>query len=155
MVLTLRGEALRSGVLEALRRFHAEVPDESGPDAARLRRMSFPDMPAALWRCLLDELRAEGALRTNGPWLQLPGHRAKLSSEDEHLLQRLQPLIAAGGFDPPWVRELAAMVGEPEGRVRAVLRKQLTAGRLYQGASTAWTTSERRSRSGRPMKWSA
>ena len=37
-----------------------------------------------------------------------------------------------GGFDPPWVRELAGLVHEPEARVRQVLRKQLTQGTVYQ-----------------------
>ena len=132
VILPAPWQALRAGVLDALRRFHGEVPDEPGPEAARLRRMSFPDMPLALWRSLLAELASEGALLANGPWLHLPDHRARLSAEDEALLQRLQPLIAAGGFDPPWVRELAADVREPEDRVRAVLRKQLTQGGVYQ-----------------------
>ena len=45
---------------------------------------------------------------------------------------RLQPLIAAGRFDPPWVRDLAASAHEPEARVREVLRKQVTQNTVYQ-----------------------
>jgi selenocysteine-specific elongation factor len=132
VLLPSRWEALRQRVIQVLRQFHADVPDEPGADAGRLRRMSFPDMPIALWRSLLAGMAADGALRANGPWLHLPEHRAQLSQEDQALLQRLEPLIAAGGFDPPWVRELAAAVGEPEERVRTVLRKGLTQGGLYQ-----------------------
>ncbi len=132
VMLPTRWQALRSGVLDALRRFHNDVPDEAGPDAGRLRRMSFPGMPVGLWRTLVAQLASEGELLANGPWLHLPGHRAKLSVADEALLHRLRPLIAAGGFDPPWVRELAAAVREPEERVRAVLRRQLTQGGVYQ-----------------------
>jgi selenocysteine-specific elongation factor len=55
-----------------------------------------------------------------------------LTPQEDALLARLQPLIAAGGFDPPWVRALAAQIQEPEERVRAVLRKGVTQGRLYQ-----------------------
>jgi selenocysteine-specific elongation factor len=131
-ILPARWQALRAGVVSALCRFHAEVPDEPGPDAGRLRRISFADMPTALWRPLLAGLVAEGLVLANGTWLHLPGHRATLSADDEALLRRLQPLIAAGGFDPPWVRELAAAVREPEERVRAVLRKHLTQGGVYQ-----------------------
>jgi selenocysteine-specific elongation factor len=132
VLLPSRWQALRLQVIDVLGRFHREVPDEAGADAGRLRRMSFPDMPIGLWRALLAELAAERRLLANGSWLHLPGHRSKLSQQDEALLHRLQPLIAAGGFDPPWVRELAAAVGEPEERVRAVLRKQLTQGGVYQ-----------------------
>ena len=130
--LPSRWQTLRQKVIQVLRQFHADVPDEPGADAGRLRRMSFPDMPIVLWRSLLAEMAADGAVRANGPWLHLPEHRSTLSKEDEALLQRLEPLVAAGGFDPPWVRELAAAVREPEERVRAVLRKQLTQGGTYQ-----------------------
>jgi selenocysteine-specific elongation factor len=131
-ILPARWQELRAGVLDALQSFHREMPDEPGPDAGRLRRISFPNAPAALWRALLAGLAAERKLLANGPWLHLPGHRAMLSADDEALLRRLQPLIATGGFDPPWVRELAAAVREPEDRVRGVLRKQLTQGGVYQ-----------------------
>jgi selenocysteine-specific elongation factor len=47
-------------------------------------------------------------------------------------VQKLQPLIAQGRFNPPWVRDLAAVVREPEERVRQVLRKQVTRGAVYQ-----------------------
>jgi selenocysteine-specific elongation factor len=41
-------------------------------------------------------------------------------------------LILAGRFDPPWVRDLAATVHEREERVRAVLRKLVGNGDVYQ-----------------------
>jgi len=125
-------QALRAGALAALGRFHAELPEEPGPDAARLRRISFPDMPGALWRALIDELAHERLLLRSGAWLRLPQHTVTLSDDDQTLLGKLQPLIAAGRFDPPWVRDLAAAVREPQERVRAVLRKRVAQGGVYQ-----------------------
>jgi len=127
-----RWRRLGEGVLEALARYHAALPEEPGPDAGRLRRMSHPDMPASLWKALLAALAAEERVHANGPWLHLPGHRVGLTPDEQALLGRLKPLIAAGGFDPPWVRELAATVHEPEVRVRAVLRRHLAAGEVFQ-----------------------
>jgi selenocysteine-specific elongation factor len=132
VVPAARWQALREGVVSALGRFHEEAPDEPGPDAGRLRRLAFPDIPAALWRALLDELTGERRVLANGAWLHLPGHEVVLSQDDRALLDKLEPLIAAGGFDPPWVRELAAAVREPEERVRLVLRKRLAQGGVYQ-----------------------
>jgi len=131
-LLPARWQALREGALSALRRFHADVPDEPGPDVGRLRRIALPDMPAALWRALVDELARERLLHLSGAWLHLPEHSVTLSASDQTLAHKLQPLIAAGRFDPPWVRELAARVHEPEDRVREVLRKQVTQGGVYQ-----------------------
>jgi selenocysteine-specific elongation factor len=132
VVLPARWQALRDSALSALRRFHADVPDEPGPDVGRLRRIALPDMPAALWRALVDELARERLVLLSGAWLHLPEHSATLSESDQTLARKLQPLIAAGRFDPPWVRELAARVHEPEDRVREVLRKQVTQGGVYQ-----------------------
>ena len=125
-------QSLREGALAALRRFHAESPDEPGPEAGRLRRMAFPDIPTGLWRALLDELARERRLHLSGAWVHLPEHRVTLSETDQVLAGKLGPLIAAGRFDPPWVRELARAVREPEDRIRMVLRKLLTQGRVCQ-----------------------
>jgi selenocysteine-specific elongation factor len=125
-------QSLREAALTALRRFHAEVPDEPGPDIGRLRRMALPGLPAVLWRALIEELARERLLRVSGPWLHMPEHTAMLTESDRLLAGKLQPLIAAGGFDPPWVRELATAVREPQERVREVLRKQVAQGAVYQ-----------------------
>lgn len=125
-------QALRAGALTALGRFHAAAPDEPGPDSGRLRRMSFPDAPAALWQALVAELLGERRLVRNGAWLHLPEHVVALSASDETLVGKLEPLLVAGRFDPPWVRDLAATLHESEEHVRAVLRKQVARGGVYQ-----------------------
>jgi selenocysteine-specific elongation factor len=132
LVPPARWQELRARLLHALARFHEQVPDEPGPDPGRLRRMSSPEMPVSLWRALLEELVREGAVQRNGAWLHLPQHRLTLSAADEALLRRLRPLIAAGRYDPPWVRELAASVHEPEDRVRTLLRKHVAQCGVYQ-----------------------
>ncbi|MDI9674939.1 hypothetical protein, partial [Pseudomonas aeruginosa] len=61
-----------------------------------------------------------------GPWLHLPGHEVRLSDSEEQLRARLWPLLEAGRYDPPWVRDLAgegrtgdhdAAAGDAEGPV--------------------------------------
>jgi selenocysteine-specific elongation factor len=123
---------LRERVLEALRDFHVALPDEPGPDVGRLRRIALPSISDTQWRAVIEELVDEGRVARKGPWLSLPDHTATLSQDDQNLLAKLQPLIAAGRFDPPWVRDLAAVTDEPEQRVRDVLRKAVTQGTTYQ-----------------------
>ena len=134
---------LRERALTALRDFHTRVPDEPGPDVGRLRRMALPELPHALWRALIDELARERIVMRSGPWLHLPEHTVRLSQDDQALAQKLQRLIVAGHFDPPWVRDLAAAVREPEERVRQVLRKQVTLGTVYQVVHDLFYDSER------------
>jgi selenocysteine-specific elongation factor len=132
VLLPPRWQALREAALGALRRYHAAVPDEPGPDLGRLRRIACSDMPGELWRALLDELAREQRVHLSGAWVHLPEHSVTLSESDRELAGRLRPLLAAGAFDPPWVRDLAAAVHEPESRVRAVLRKLLIQGGVCQ-----------------------
>jgi selenocysteine-specific elongation factor len=124
--------ALRDRAMAALATFHAQVPDEPGPDIGRLRRIALPDLSAALWRALIAALVYERLIVRSGPWLHLPEHTVALSAADQVLARKLQPLIASGRFDPPWVRDLAVVSHEPEERVREVLRKSVTQGTVYQ-----------------------
>lgn len=125
-------DALRGRVEQALASFHLSAPDEPGPDSARLRRMVMPVGSDALWTAVLDHLQRDGRVARNGPWLHLPSHTATLADEESALAARLLPLLEAGAFDPPWVRDLARMQGEPEERVRQLLRKLLRRGDVAQ-----------------------
>jgi selenocysteine-specific elongation factor len=123
---------LHDRALAALRDFHTQYPDEAGADLGRLRRIAAPDLPHAVWRALIDALTCEHAVMRSGPWLHLPQHAVTLSDNENVLAQKLLPLVAAGRFDPPWVRDLAVALGAPEEQVRGVLRKLVTRGAVHQ-----------------------
>jgi selenocysteine-specific elongation factor len=125
-------QGLRERAIAALREFHTASPDEPGPDIGRLRRISLPQLPHDLWRALVAELARDGAIVRSDPWIHLPGHSVTLSANETALAAKLAPLIAAGRFNPPWVRDLAGTIKAPEDDVRQVLRKQVTQGTLYQ-----------------------
>ncbi|GFE91809.1 selenocysteine-specific translation elongation factor [Steroidobacter agaridevorans] len=131
-ILEAAWETLRDDALRALREFHTESPDDPGPDSGRLRRITRPDLPAPLWAALVDELTHDGSMTRHGPWLQLPDHAASLSESDRELARQLQSLIAQARPEPPWVRDLASAVRQPEERVRQVLRRQVACGTVCQ-----------------------
>ncbi|MFJ3462773.1 selenocysteine-specific translation elongation factor [Achromobacter spanius] len=132
LILDAHWRALRDRTEQALASFHQGAPDEPGPDGARLRRMAIPAMPDTLWTSLLDELQRDGRIARNGPWLHLPTHTATLGQAESALAARLLPLLDAGAFDPPWVRDLAKMQAQPEDAVRQLLRKLLRRGEVAQ-----------------------
>jgi selenocysteine-specific elongation factor len=132
VLLSSAWRALREQAVHALRKFHVDSPDEPGPDVGRLRRIAVPQLADDLWRALIAELTSERTILRSGPWLYLPGHAVTLSEGEKTLARKLQPLIAAGRFNPPWVRDLASAVHEPEDIVRQLLRKQVTQGIVYQ-----------------------
>jgi selenocysteine-specific elongation factor len=132
VILKSAWQSLRDRAINALREFHTATPEEPGPDIGRLRRISLPQVPHDLWRTLVAELARDGAVVRSDPWVHLPGHAVTLSAPETALAAKLQPLIAAGRFNPPWVRDLASALNAPEDDVRQVLRKQVTQGELYQ-----------------------
>jgi selenocysteine-specific elongation factor len=124
--------ALCERAVGALRTFHAQQPDEPGVDRGRLRRMTLPTLADAAWRAVIDDLVQRQAVQRSGHWLHLPEHRITLDERELELAQKLCSAIAAGRFDPPWVRDLALAVRAPDDAVRAVLRKCVVQGGVYQ-----------------------
>ena len=119
-------------LVEGLERFHREQPDELGPDRDRLRRYCLPELEQAVFLALLEEALGDGRIEAGGPWLHRPDHRVRLSAEEEALKARLWPLLEAGRFDPPWVRDLARQLAVEEGTMRQLLRKLARLGLLQQ-----------------------
>ena len=131
-IAAARLDALEARIEAALAEFHRDAPDEPGPEAARLRRIALPTAPATLWQVLLDGLVAEGRLRRNGHWLHLPGHSITLDEADAELARRLLAHLSEGGYNPPWVRDLAGVEAVTEERVRRLLRTLALQGQAVQ-----------------------
>lgn len=127
-----RWQALESRMLDGLARFHAEQPDELGPDRDRLRRYALSELERPVFIALLEQLMVREAVQASGPWLHLPGHRVQLNDADEALRQRIWPLLEAGRYDPPWVRDLARELSVDESAMRLLQRKLARLGHLHQ-----------------------
>ena len=125
-------QALLTRAVAVLSEFHMQAPDEPGLDSGRWHRIAVADLPSELWHAVVDQLTANASVRRRGYWFSLPEHTPALSDADQALACQLQPMIATGGFDPPWVRELAAQSGAEEDHVRQVLRKLVVRGTMYQ-----------------------
>ena len=123
---------LEQSLVAALQRFHETQPDELGPDRDRLRRYALPQLERPVYLALLEQALAAGKIESSGPWLHLPGHRVRLSEEEEVLKARLWPLLESARFNPPWVRDLAGALDIEEDRVRHLLRKLSRIGELQQ-----------------------
>ena len=132
VILDSHWQSLGERALNALRDFHGLEPDEPGIDRGRLRRMTAPTVADAIWRALIDELVQKQLVKQSEYWLHLPEHRAILSEHESELAQKLQSALAAGRFDPPWVRDLALEVRAGDDEVRLVLRKCTVQHEVYQ-----------------------
>ncbi len=131
-----RWQQLQTQVIDSLARFHEKSPDEPGVNAGRLRRMALPGLQQgsydALYQGLVDALLNSQLLASTGAWLHLPQHSVQLSSAEQTLAEKLLPAIAAGRYDPPWVRDLARDHAAGEELVRQLLKKLSRQGQLFQ-----------------------
>jgi selenocysteine-specific elongation factor len=132
VILASHWQSLAQRTLHALGDFHREQPDEPGIDRGRLRRMTAPTIAEAVWRALIDELVQKQLVKQSEYWLHVPEHRATLNEHERDLAQKLQSALAAGRFDPPWVRDLALKVRVADDEVRLVLRKCMVQHEVYQ-----------------------
>ncbi|WP_019937654.1 selenocysteine-specific translation elongation factor [Bordetella sp. FB-8] len=132
LILDNHWDALCARAVDALEDFHRQSPDEPGLDAARLRRITAPATPGSLWRAVIERLVREGTALRNGSWLHRPWHAAVLDGPQAELAAKILPLFQAGAYDPPWVRRIARDLGEPEERVRDLMRKLLQRGEVVQ-----------------------
>lgn len=123
---------IESSALEALNGFHAQSPQEVGPDTKRARRLVAPRMPEPLWDKLLHRMVADGRIGLRNGFLHLPEHGERLREADQVIAERALPLMREGRFDPPWVRDIAASTRLPEAQVRQVLARLAQTGEAYQ-----------------------
>jgi selenocysteine-specific elongation factor len=125
-------DALAARLTASLADYHGKTPDEIGLDAGRLRRVAFPNLDPEIYQHLLDEQLGAGAVRRSGPWVHLPDHVVRLTPDEEALAKRVLPIIDRGGFDPPWVRDLARLQAIDEERMRKLLKRLARQGELFQ-----------------------
>jgi selenocysteine-specific elongation factor len=123
---------LESRILAGLSQFHARAPDEAGPELWRLKRIVAPEMEDRLWSRLIDTLIAAGEVKQRGRSLHLPGHSVELSDAEQAQATPLLASLLAGGFDPPWVRDLMREHSMPEAEVRRLLLKLSKTGEISQ-----------------------
>mgnify|MGYP001549532768 CR=1 FL=1 len=129
-----RWDRLREAALASLALHHAEHPDSIGSDERALRQALPERLSLPLFQGLLQALLAEGALVRDGLHLRLPSHQARLSTADQSLWDRMQPLLQAGGVRPPRHLELAAALSLEPPRLGAFLQRAVRSGLLLRVA---------------------
>lgn len=112
--------------------YHAQSSDELGIERDRLRRMIAPQVPAAAFADWLETWLAAGRLARSGSAWHLPDHRVELDARDRQRADRLLPWLLDKPFDPPWVRDIAARLGEPENLTRELLKRLAARGEACQ-----------------------
>lgn len=101
-------DGVKQGTVEALTRFHRESPQATGIDISILRKEIAPDLPAATFNALLQELGEDKKIEVTGSHARLPKHIATDNPVDEKMWQAVKPLLENAGFKVPKLSELAS-----------------------------------------------
>lgn len=119
-------------VQACLEGFHGSEPDEPGLAHERLRRMAMPELEASVFKAwLMGQIQA-GSFALTGNFVHAVGHKVELSGPERILWERALPKLLDAGFDPPWVRDIAAMVNASDDEIRLLFKKQARTSALTQ-----------------------
>lgn len=119
-------------VVRTLRAHHAASPHDEGLAASLLRRQLKPSIPSAAWQAIAESLCVSGRVVRCGACLQTPEHRRAPDDTENVPVTAIIADVAAGRFNPPWVRDIAAQRQLPEAQVRRILQQLAHEGRVYE-----------------------
>lgn len=124
--------ALVERVKTCLEAFHVSDPDEPGLAYERLRRMAIPELDTSVFKAWLSRQIDAGVFALTGNFVHVVGHRVELSHPERILWERALPKLLDAGFDPPWVRDVAALIGASDDEIRVLFKKQARTSALTQ-----------------------
>ncbi|MBV9861408.1 MAG: selenocysteine-specific translation elongation factor [Alphaproteobacteria bacterium] len=133
-----RLEALTERVAESLAEWHRAQPDALGAARSVLLRRLRAEAPEAALDAAVAAAVTSGRIVRDGAVLRLPTHQPRLTRADEHLWERVRPLIAAGELRPPRVRELASSLPLDLDALEKFLRRVERFGRLARIADNRY-----------------
>ena len=126
---------LEQSTLARLTAFHAENPDLPGIGFEPLRRQLDLRLPAPVFTAVLQAFARAKKIALEGAWVQLPGHEARLTADEETLWRAVRPLLdGKERFRPPRVRDISGMLGRGEVEIRRLCKLLFRLGKVDEVA---------------------
>jgi selenocysteine-specific elongation factor len=127
-----RFDELKRLVLGEVATHHQREPLLRGLAKEILRERFFAHAPAELFRGVLANLEAEGALVAEKEIVRLRDHTRELSSEDSGLRDRLEKIYRDAGLAAPSLSEVLASSGASVQQGRKILQLLIDSGMLVK-----------------------
>ena len=115
-------QEIKTGILKALKEFHAAHPLVPGMEMEELRGKLPYELSAKIYRAIIDLLTAEKATVKEGNLLRLPSHRVQLGGEEKSLMEKIKKILGEQPMSPPDLKEIEGQLGVTRNRLNEVLR---------------------------------
>jgi len=125
-----RLNVLTRNAAEALSRYHAAHPEQSGMARDALRLAMVPRLPKPVFAAALQILAGAKAVIVQAGSVRLPSHTSSLGAADQKLWERMLKLIEDNRYRPPQVREMAEQLGQPIAAVRKLAKTMARLGNI-------------------------
>jgi selenocysteine-specific elongation factor len=125
-------QSLLDRVQAVLALHHQAAPSAPGLEEGRLRAALDLQLPVDVFSAAIGAMARDGTIQRDGPWLKLAGHAARLTPADQRLWERIRRVMERASFNPPRVRDFAALFEEREEEVRRLMRRLARMGRLVE-----------------------
>ena len=129
-----RLQTVREAAIAHLQAFHKRQPQAAGESIETLRAAVAADLPADAFSSVLRQLADERKIEVSSSTARLPGHNATANAADDRLWQTIKPVLDAGGFNTPPVRELATQLKLKEPIVKDFLYRKARTGEVMRVA---------------------
>jgi selenocysteine-specific elongation factor len=122
--LTTRAKwrAWLEALLAALQAYHRANPLLPGMEMELLRGQLPAEVPAKLFRAIIDRIARAGTIVREESLVRLPAHQVKLAGAERAATSDIESLLERGGYTPPDVKQIAESVKLPVKRVLELLQ---------------------------------
>mgnify|MGYP000595607016 CR=1 FL=1 len=125
-------EAWRDTVVATLADFHREYPLREGLGKEELRSRRFGSLGPRQFLFLLQALEEDGVVRVGGHTLALAAFRPAPDTAQREMLDRIEGVLRAGGYQPPTWKEIAAGLAVSEREKGELLHYLLQTGKVVK-----------------------
>ena len=124
--------ALHGTITQQVLAFHKLQPQAPGMESESLRTEFAPDLDTDAFGQVLRLLADQHKIEIHSSLVRRPGHDTTANSADAQLWDTVQPALAAAGFNPPPLRDLAPQLKLKDAILKDFLYRQMKAGNLYR-----------------------
>jgi len=123
-----RVDVVKEALFAALTRRHRATPQVQGFELAELQHEVAADLGGEAFAAIARLLAETKRIEISGNQARLPGHNATGNPQDEALWQKLEPALAAAGFNVPPVKELAPALALKDALAKDLLFRKMKTG---------------------------